>query len=132
MAEAASGNEKSSDRYDVLRYSDETYRSVPAGAGEEIIAAHESEARKRRWIGAVAAGVLVFVIVVIGGIWALDGTLVPAGIGIVMGIVSGVIRYWQLDYSDQIPELTISDASTRAVRKYTDEFDSDKTAGSIN
>lgn len=48
MGEASSENENGPDRYDVLRYSDGTYHSVPAGAGEEIIASHESEARKRR------------------------------------------------------------------------------------
>jgi NhaP-type Na+/H+ or K+/H+ antiporter len=74
----------------------------------------------------------VFIIVVIGGSWALGEISMPAGIGAVLGIVIGVVRYWQLDHSDQIPELTISDASTREVRKYTDEFDSDGTAGSTN
>lgn len=74
----------------------------------------------------------MFAIVVVGGRWALGGTFVPASLGLAMGIVSGVARYWQLDFSGQIPELTVSDASTRMVRKYTDEFDSDKTADSIN
>lgn len=118
-------------QYDVLRYSDGTYHSVPAGAGEEIIAAHKSEAWKRRLVASVAAGIVGFIIVVIGGFWALGGRI-PAGIGAVIGIAIGVTRYWQLDYSDQIPELTVSDVSTRTVRKYTNEFDSGTVTDSIN
>ena len=132
MSETTSDDERKPDRYDVLRYSDETYRSVPAGTGQQIITAHESEARKRRWIASFVAGVAAFMIVVIGGNWALGMTSIPAGIGAVLGIAIGVVRYWQLDYSDQIPELTASDVPTREVRKYTNEFDSDRTAGSTS
>jgi hypothetical protein len=131
MTKSASDDREEPDRYDVLRYSDGTYRSVPAGAGEEIIAVHESEVWKRRWIVSVAAGVVVFIIVVVGGSWALGETLIPAGLGSVIGIATGVARYWHLDDSDQIPELTVSDAPTRVVQKYTDEFDSDKTTNSM-
>ena len=74
----------------------------------------------------------MFIIVVIGGSWALGEISTPAGIGAVLGIVIGVVRYWQLDHSVQIPELTVSDASTREVREYINEFDSDGTAGSTN
>lgn len=70
----------------------------------------------------------MFVTVVTAGSWALDGIRVPAGIGFVMGIVVGVARYWQLDYSDQIPKLVMSDAFSRVARKYTDESGSDTTA----
>ena len=48
MTEVVSDDEGEPDRYDVLRYSDETYRSVPAGTGQQIIATHASELRKRR------------------------------------------------------------------------------------
>ena len=131
MTEPTSNDRNDPNRYDVLRYSDGTHRSVPAGAGQQIIATHESEARKRRWFASVAAGVVMLVIVVIGGSWALDGIHTPAGIGFVVGVVVGVARYWQLDYSDQIPDLVASDAPTQVVRKYTDEFDSNKTGDSI-
>lgn len=132
MTEPTTEDRKQLDRYDVLLYQDETYRTVPSGFGEQLISAHKSEARKRRWFASFAAGLLGFIIVVIGGIWTFGGTIIPAGIGAGIGIAVGVARYWQLDYSDQIPELAASDASTRAVREYVDDFDPEKTAELLN
>jgi hypothetical protein len=102
MTEPAPDGTSDPNRYDVLRYGDGTHRSVPAGAGQQIITAHESEARKRRWLASIAAGVVVLVTVVIGGSWVFDGICAPAGIGFVVGIIVGVAGYWQLDYNDPV------------------------------
>lgn len=111
------------DGYDVLRYRDGTHRAVPAGDGERVVAAHESETRKRGLVAAVSVGVLAVVATLVAGVRFLDGVAVPFVAGLGVGIVAGVVRYRYWSRGDSTPEVVASNASARLVGDYVDDFD---------
>lgn len=124
MSEPASDGE-TADRYDVLRYVGDDRRVVPAGRGQQVVAAHESEARKRRQMGALTIGILLSILFAVGGVSVLDSLPLALGVGVAVGVAGGAVRYGSQNHDRMVPELVVSDAAERLVREHVDEFDPD-------
>lgn len=116
------------DRFDVLRYHNDIHRVVPAGAGRQVVAAHESEVRQRRLLGSLTVALLPLVAGAMFGV-ASSYPLGPlVGVGFVIGGIAGVIRYSSQDHRHRIPEVVASGVSTPVVRGYVDDFDPDEVS----
>lgn len=107
----------------MLRYRDGTHRAVPAGDGQRVVAAHDSETRKRGLIAAITVGGLAVVATIVAGVWFLDDVVVPFVAGLGVGIAAAVVRYRYWSRSDSTPEVVASNVSARLVRDYVDDFD---------
>lgn len=116
---------KPPDRFDVLRYADDSHRPVPAGRGQQVVTAHESEARQRRLLGSLTVGILPPITGVLFGLMMFDAVWLLGGIGLVVGLLGGVFRYLHEDHQDRIPEVVVSCASPRVVSDYVEAFDPD-------
>ncbi|WP_158059574.1 hypothetical protein [Halorussus halophilus] len=111
------------DYFDVLRYNGDVYRAVPAGDGDPIVAAHETEARQRRLLGSLTVAILPPITAVVFGFWySLDVKLL-GGVGLLIGVIAGVARYLYQDHEHRIPEVVAAGVSTRIVNDYIDDFD---------
>lgn len=111
------------DRFDVLRYHDDTHRAVPAGDGQRVVTAHETEARQRRLMGSLTVGLVAVVTATVFGLRYSADTLVLAGGGVILGATAGIVRYLYRDYQRLIPEVVASDVSSQVVDSYIDDFD---------
>jgi len=111
------------ERFDVLRYDDDTHRAVPAGRGQSVVAAHASEVRQRRLGGSLAIGVLPVVAAVGFGIRSSASIGLLIGGGLIVGFVAGVGRYLYDDHRGRIPEIVASGVSSRVVDGYIENFD---------
>lgn len=116
------------ERFDVLRYADGANRAVPAGDGQQVVAAHVSASRKQQLLASGATGLIAVVAVVLGGLWVYDSAVLALGVGLGLGVVAAVLRaqYWSHD--DAVPELVVSDAAERVARDYVDDFDPDEVS----
>lgn len=114
------------DRYDVLRYGDDSNRAVPAGDGQRVIEAHETEVHRRRLIATLTVSAVSTAVVVIAGVSLLEGLVGPLVAGLVVGVACGIARFRYWDHGDFVPEVVATDASPRVVREYVDEFDADE------
>lgn len=111
------------DRFDVLLYADDSHRPVPAGTGQQVVTAHETEARQRRLLGSLTVGILPPTTGALFGLMMFDAVWLLGGIGLVVGLLGSVFRYLHEDQQDRIPEVVVSSASPRVVRGYVEAFD---------
>lgn len=127
--EHSSGEETRSgelDRFDVLKYSDGTHRAVPAGDGHHVVAAHESEVRRRKLVRSLAVALLLSGAGVVLGVGYSDHLWTLAGGGLAIGGMAGVISYKRRDQDGLVPAVVATDVSARVVRDYVDDFDPDE------
>lgn len=111
------------ERFDVLRYADDTYQVVQSGDGTRIVDAHVAEARRRKWIATVVTAVALAGVGA-GAAYLWFGAIVRAsGVGVFLALGGGAVRYRAWDDRAMIPELVESDVTARIVREYDPEFD---------
>ncbi|TKX87196.1 hypothetical protein EXE43_04355 [Halorubrum sp. SS5] len=96
---------------------------VPAGEGDRVVAAHRGEDRRRRRIATATVTVVGLLAGAVGAAWLLSGLVVPVGVGLLIGAVGGVVRYWAWSPNAALPEVIADDVSAAIVRDYVDEFD---------
>lgn len=90
---------------DVLEYrsgATPTYRLVPAGKGEGVVAAHERELRKRELLRTVFTAIVV--VAALGAGVVTDHPLVGAGVAAVVAVA-----YWLGGYDDEAVVPTVVD-----------------------
>jgi len=110
-------------QFDVLQYDDGTHRAVPAGAGQSVVMAHESEVRQRRLVGSLVVGVLPVVAVVgYGSMSSIPIGVLIAG-GFMIGVVASLGRYLYDDHQDTIPHVVATGVSARVVDGYVENFE---------
>lgn len=113
----------SGERYDVLEYADGRREVVPAGEGDHVVAAHRDEDRRQQRIATVTVAVVGLLAGAVGVGWLLSGLVVPVGVGLLVGVISGAARHRAWSPNAALPEVVAADVSAAIVREYVGEFD---------
>ncbi len=117
---------KTPESFDLLRYQygSDPYWPVPAGDGQRVVDFHESDARQRRLLGSLTAGLLpVSTAFVVGFFYLRRIWLLLVGAGFVVGGLVSVGRHLYEDHHHRVPEIVAEGASSRVVSSYVDDFD---------
>lgn len=121
MSEAHSGGNRQQ-RYDVIQFTDGRHEVVLAGEGGLVVEAHRDEDQRRQVIATLTVAIVGGVLGVAGAGWLLNELLIAIGVGLVMGVGGGVVRY-RMWGSTPLPKVAATDVPESIVRDYVDEFE---------